>query len=267
VPSETPDAGLLGEAKRLDAAAIEAGEESTNGRDLRGRAAALRVQALGERIYPVLVCGSCFQLTGWLDAEQRCDSCLRRAQLQAAYSDAHGGWVRVGDERVGESPPKPAGGSLRGRLAWVRHPREARERATADAWLAHVRPDETGPIEPEDGYELEVARRDELAAADGSGMILRFHTVTCRFAAGSWNELETTRIARRDLLVPPELPASLPVEQIVEAWGDYRSAVDAVNRAAWSKQSAQREAQRQAQAAHADAVREQRGTVELLEES
>jgi hypothetical protein len=267
VPSGTPDDDVLAEAKRLDAAAIEAGEESAKGRELRGRAAALRVQALGERVYPVLVCGSCFRLTGWLDAEKRCDSCLRRAQLQAAYSDAHGGWVQVGDERGAAAQPKPAGGSLLGRLASVRHRREAHERALAEAWLTHVRPDETGPIDPEEGYELEGARREELAAADGSGMLVRFHTVTSRFADGAWSELETTKIARRDLLVPAELPASLPVEQIVEAWGDYKAAVDAVNRATWSAQSAQREADRQAQAAHADAVREQRDVIQLLDES
>jgi hypothetical protein len=149
----------------------------------------------------------------------------------------------------------------------LRHPREAQQRALAATWMAHVRPDETGPIEPEDGYELELAKREELDAADGWGMLIRFHTVTARFEQGAWGELETTKIARRDLLVPPEFPASLPAEQIVDAWGDYKAAVDAVNRQVWRAQSAQREQQRQAQAAHADAVREQRDVIDLLDEN
>jgi hypothetical protein len=260
------DEELVAEADRLDARAIEAGEESPQGRELRGSASALRVQALGERIYPVLVCRECFAVTGWLSADGFCDSCVRRAQLDAAYSAPHGGWVAVDDMRPPASEPKAPGGSLRSRLASLRHPREAHDRAVVRAWMVHVRPDETGPIEPEQGYEVELAKREELEAADRSGMVIRFHTATAVFGGGDWSERETTRIAHRDILVPPEFPASLPVEQLVEAWGDYQAAVDGFNRRAWAGQSERREAQRQADAAHADALREQRDVVDLLDE-
>jgi len=267
VSSATPNRDLLVEANRLEAAAIEAGEEGATGRQLRGQAAALRVHALGERVYPVLVCRACFQLTGWLDGDGRCDSCLRRVQRQAAYSDPHGGWVRVEDERAQPLRPKPANVPLRSRLAALRHPREAHRRALVAAWMAHVRPDETGPIDPEDGYELEIAKRNELDAADGSGKLVRFHTSSYRFSNGDWAELDSTTISRRDLVVPPEFPASLPTEQLLEAWGDYKAAVDAINRTAWSEQSERREQQRQAQAAHEDTVREQRDVIQLLDEN
>jgi hypothetical protein len=267
VSTATPDRDLLAEARRLEAEAIEAGEETAAGRERRGKAAALRVQALGERAYPVRVCQACFQLTGWLSVDGRCDSCLRRAQLQAAYHDPHGGWVELDDARVRASQPRSTRVPVRSRLASLRHPREAHQRALVGAWMARVRPDETGPIVPEDGYELEVATREELEAADRSGMVVRFHTATHRFADGAWAELETTKIARRDILVPPEFPAALPAEQIIDAWGDYKAAIDAFNRQAWNQQSDQREEQRQAQAAHRDALREQRDVIELLDES
>ena len=84
--------------------------------------------------------------------------------------------------------------------------------------MSRVEPDDTGPIAPEEGYEIEVARRDELDAADGSGVIVRFRTARSRFVEGSWIDGASTDIASRDLLVPAEFPASLPAEQLVEAW-------------------------------------------------
>jgi hypothetical protein len=266
VSSPAPDQDLVAQANRLDADAIAAGEDGEQGRELRRRAAALRVQALGARSYPVLVCDSCFALTGWLSADGRCDSCLRRAQLQAAYRDPHGGWVALDDTRAHAHETAPANVPLRRRLASLKHHREAHQHAAVESWMAHVRLDETGPVAPEDGYELEAARREELEAADRSGMVVRFHTATRRFADGVWVDLDTTKIAGRDILVPPEFPASLPAEQIVEAWGDYKAAVDAFNRRAWARLSEQREADRQAQAARKDALREQRDVIELLDE-
>jgi len=260
-----PDRDLLVQAKRLEAEAIEAGEDGATGRQLRGKAAALRVEALGERIYPVLVCEACFVLTGWRSDDGRCDGCLRRAQLKAAYSDPHGGWVAVGDARPNPGHASRPSAPLRNRLSSLRHPRRAHQRALVLAWMTHVRPDETGPIEPEDDYEVEVAKREELEAADRSGMILRFSSATHRFRDSVWIERETTRIAWRDILVPGEFPAALPVEQIVEAWGDYKAAVDAFNRSVWAAQSEQREAERVMHAAHQDALREQRGVIDLLD--
>ena len=68
IGSALTEPGLPAEARRLEDEAIEAGEETAKGRELRAQAAALRVRALGERVYPVLVCGQCFTVTGWLSA-------------------------------------------------------------------------------------------------------------------------------------------------------------------------------------------------------
>jgi hypothetical protein len=219
-----------------------------------------RAQALGKRSYPVLVCNECFGVTGWLDAQGRCDTCLRRALLEAAYRDPHGGWVAAEDNRpVGSTPPRV---SLRRRVEQFRHPR----RALAQAWMTRVRPDENGPIDPEDGYQLEVAKREEVEAADGSGLIVRFRTATAMFRFGRWVELESTRLAHSDVSVPAEFSAGLPVEQLLDAWGDYKAAVDAFNCRSWAAQSATRDAHRQADAARRDALREQRDVGKLLDE-
>lgn len=257
----------LAEAHRLEAEAMEKGEESDAGRELRAKAAELRVQALGPRSYSVLVCQGCFVVTGWLGNEKRCDGCLRREQFQAAYRDSRGGWVSVADTRAAPRPASRPSVPAVGRLLGLKHPREAHRRALVHAWMTHVKPDETGPIAPEDGYQIELAWREEVEAADGSGMLIRFHTASARFAGGAWDELQTTRIPRRELLVPAEFSAVTATEELVEAWEDYKAAVDAFNGKCWDALSAEREGRRQADAAHEDAMREQRGVLDLLDEN
>ncbi len=253
------------EARRLEDEAIEAGEETAKGRELRAQAAALRVRALGERVYPVLVCRKCFTVTGWLSGEGECDGCLRSAALRSAFSDPHAGWVDVGAPPPDPTEPEPRGAGFG--LARLTHPLESRKRALIEAWMSRVEPDDTGPIAPEEGYEIEVARRDEVAAVDSSGMIVRFRTARSRFVDGSWVVGASSDIASRDLLVPAEFPASLPTEQLVEAWGDFGAAVGTVNRRAWADESARREERRRADAAAAEAMRRQRGVADLLDES
>lgn len=82
---------LFAEAERLEAEAFQGDSESDAGRKLRADAAELRVKALGDRVYPVLICARCYHVTGWTSADGSCDSCLRQAQLDAAYRDPHGG--------------------------------------------------------------------------------------------------------------------------------------------------------------------------------
>jgi hypothetical protein len=231
---------------------------------LRAQAAALRTQALGEKIYPVLTCRSCLRLTGWLSNDGNCDACVRRAQLQHAYSDSHAGWVNVSDARqpLAPQPDLP----LRDRLAAGLGRSKALKRIEAGRWLAFVEPGETGPIDPEPGYELEIARRDEVELTDGSGILVRFSSVAYRFAESGWQQIEKTKIAHRDIAVPTEFPAALPVEQLVEAWGDYQEAVAAFNRRVWGGEEQRREAERQAGEAHEQALREQRHTADLLHE-
>lgn len=220
---------------------------------------------VGDRIYPVLVCRTCFELTGWLGTGGECDSCLRAAKLRASFRDPHAGWVDLGSPTV--EPAKRKRRARRLGLARLTHPLETHRRAAVVVWLARVEPGETGPIAPEEGYEIEVARREQLAAIDGSTTIVRFWTLRSRFTNGKWIDGASSDIARRDLLVPAEFPASLPTEQLLEAWTDFRAAVDAVNRRTWRRESDRRELQRQADAAAADARRDQRGVADLLDES
>jgi hypothetical protein len=59
--------------------------------------------------------------------------------------------------------------------------------------------------------------------------------------------------------------ASLPIEQIAEAWSDFRGEVDDFNRVRWSEESDRRERQRDAEEELIQARREQRGTSRLLD--
>ena len=256
---------LARQAAALDAEAFRVREESAQGRELRARAAQLRVRAIGERIYPVVVCTSCFRVTGWTDAAGRCDDCLRHEQTRAAFADPHGDFVVLADVR--QAPPARPAAPLRSRLAALVGKGEDRGRAADHEWLALVEPDESGPISPEAGYQIEVARRDEIAAADGTATILiRFTTTTSRFDGAAWERLETTRIGHADILVPAELSAALPIEQLTEAWGDYGNAVHAFNRSVWERARAAREEQRQAAQAAGDALEQQLHVAELLRE-
>lgn len=263
-PAESAEE-LARQAAALDAEAIRVREESAQGRELRARAAELRVRAIGERIYPVVVCTSCFRVTGWTDAAGRCDDCLRHEQTLAAYADPHGDFVVLADVR--QAPPARPAPPLRSRLAAIVGRGEERGRAADHEWLALVEPDETGPISPEAGYLVEVARRDEIAAADGSAtVVIRFTTTSSRFDGAAWERLETTRIGHADILVPAELSAGLPIEQLSEAWGDYGNAVHAFNRSVWAREREAREQQRQAAQATQDTLEQQQHVIELLRE-
>jgi hypothetical protein len=256
---QTPEE-LLAEAQAFEADAVRAGEESAAGHALRAQAADVRVRVLGTRVYPVLICATCHHVTGWTSAAGVCDLCLRSAKLNSAFSDPHGGWVAVNDTRTASA--KRSALPLRARLSAL----TARGAAVDHAWLARVDPDETGPAAPEHGYELEVAMRDEVVAADDSGLVVRFATRTNRFEHAAWVRLETTRIARGALLVPAEFSAGLPIEQLAEAWGDYRAAVDAFNARAWATASQARDDEHAALQARDEAVRDQRDVADLLDE-
>ncbi len=265
--ADEPDRERLAEAHRLAAEAMQAGDDTPAGRALRTRAARLRVEAIGVRSYPVLVCAGCLQLTGWTTGDGRCESCVRRAQTQAAYADPHGGFVVLDDTRRNADPPASAdhtGPRLLGRLVGGR---SAHERARVLAWLERVDPDQTGPIDPEPGFEVEAAHRDQFEAPDRSCLLIQFRAATHRFADGAWVELATTRARREQLAFPTEHSAALPAEHLVEAWLDYRSAVERFNRDRWAEQSERREAARLAEAAHDEAIHEQDRAAELLDES
>ena len=224
------------------------------------------MRALGEKPYPVLVCVSCSRLTGWVGERGACDACLRREQLRSAYADPHGGWVDVSDARTAGRPGSPAR-PLGLRLAAFAGRGVSREHAADREWLALVDPDETGPISPEAGYELEAAARDQVAAADGSGtIVIRFSTAAHRFSGKDWEKLDGTRIPHTSILVPTEFSAGLPVEQLVEAWGDYGAAVRAFNCVVWRRQAEAQEEERQVLQERAVAAEEQAHVIDLLRE-
>jgi hypothetical protein len=257
---------LLAEARRLDAEAIHMGEEGAHGRTLRARAAALRVEAIGERVYPVLVCSACYRLTGWTSARGRCDACLRHAAARAEESS--GSWpsrLVPSYPKPSSAPPAPLGARLAARLGH----RRALDQAVVRTWMAHVEPDETGPVDPEVGYEIEVAVRDEVERIDASGMLVRFTTLTHRFGGGGWERLSSTRVGRSQLPLPAEFAADLPIAALVEAWSDYQQALAAIGRRSWRAEldaREAREAERAGEATSAQAVRDQRHTSDLLHE-
>ena len=214
---------LVARARELEAAAERATGEGRSGDALRKEAAALRIRALGERPYPVLVCADCSQVTGWLDEAEVCARCARSRELREAWTAPHGGWVDLTDHSA--SAPR-AGRKLRlGR-------RPHREDAALKSWLAHVEPGVTGPSAPQAGFELEVAQRDEVEAPNRSGVVVRFTTARHRFDGESWRRTSGT-VAYDDLWLPAEFPASLPSDQLAEAWADYTAAVESINRRTW----------------------------------
>ncbi len=243
---------------------MSVGEDTTEGREHRARAAQLRLEAVGPRIYPVLICPTCFSLTGWLSETGSCDSCLRRAQTRAAYSNPNGGFVSLDDMRP--APRDPAPQRKRG-PKHILHGRGAHEREAVDNWLTSVDPDTTGPISPEEGFEIEVAHRDQIEAADRTTMLIGFRTGTRRFSGTRWIDLETTRIGSGRLVLPTEYSAGLPTEQIVEAWLDYKVATREFNQEFWLEESARRETRRLAGLAHEETIRAQRNTLDLLDEA
>lgn len=254
---------LLEQARRLDAEAIRVGEEGAHGRALRAQAAALRVEAIGARVYPVLVCAACFRISGWTGDGGRCDLCLRHEALRARSGAV--GWpsqpaaVYPGPK---PSPPLP----LAARLAAGLGSRARLERALAFRWLERVEPAQTGPIDPEQGFELDLALRDEIERVDGAGLLVRFATASHRFGPEGWERLPSSRVGRSSLPNPAEFSAELPIEQLAAAWVDYRAALEEINRRRWAAEEARREQERQTVEARRRLLREQAHTAELLEE-
>jgi hypothetical protein len=251
---------LLEQARQLDAAAIHAGESSQAGQTLRAQAAALRVSAIGSRDYPVIACGVCYRITGWVDGAGRCDFCARHLADRAAA--ARGGWSAAAP---GPVAPSATRAPLRARLG-ARLGGEGARKQSVRAWFEHVEPGQTGPVEPEVGYRTEVALRDEIERIDRAGVLVRFTTSEHRFAGASWERSAITHIGRSEMPNPSEFSASLPVETLVEAWSDYQQAVAAFNGAAWRARSAKRDQADAAAAAREEALREQQHTAELLQE-
>ena len=123
-----------------------------------------------------------------------------------------------------------------------------------------------GPSIPKPGTSSRWPRATRSTRPTAPGSSCASSTATHRFDETGWLQLETTRISRWDTLTPAEFSAGLPIEQLAEAWGDYRAEVVMFNRAVWTRESERREDERQAQAERRDAFSEQRDVAELLDE-
>ena len=246
-------AELLAQADALDAQAAAVRFDGTSSAALSRRAAELRVQALGAKPYPVLICASCARLTGWLSADGICAGDVRHQQQMA------GEWIKVDDHR----PPLPtdAGPFLR-RLKRTLGIGGARDRSRA--WLDRVEPCETGPIEPEEGWELELPVKHEERAPEGPDLLVCFDVASFRFEYGAWRPAEKTRGGKPRRLMPREFAASLPVVALAEAWNDFAAEVTAHNRRVWQAEAARRHGVWQAEKARHDAEELQRGMSDAL---
>src|SRR5689334_11230061 len=155
-------------------------------RERLGEEAAAQVRSLGEKTYPVLVCSTCFKLTGWLGSGGRCETCIDEELRRAEYADPSGGWVDVsggGSQPAGPLEDAPSGWKRAAAAVGWRGPLNEERVAI---WMKHVDPGETGPVDPEDGFNIAVADRTEGAAPEGADLLVRFFVRSLTFDGGSW---------------------------------------------------------------------------------
>jgi hypothetical protein len=252
------DDTLLAKAAQLEYQART--EPLSRARELGLEAAKLRMQALGEKPYPVLACSECWQLTGWVGSEGRCDVCISSAKREAAYADPQGSWVQFE-----EPAPRRRG---QGPAAWKRFAAAIGVDgplvlAVDAAWGEHVEGGVTGPPTPEDGFVVFGAERVERPAPEGHDLLIRFSPVAYQFAGGAWHH--TIQTGGPVPLTPHVFPASLPMDQLAEAWSDYTEEIRRFNAARWNGEDARREAQREDEKADTEAREDQTGTSTLLD--
>ena len=222
---------LLAKADALDDEAIAAGATDPRSAGLRTQAAQLRVQALGDRPYPILVCSSCYRLTGWLDDDGIC-----AADAMHRQAEAGGGFIDVRDTQPRfQDAPAPLGRRIGRALGLGTRGGRARE------WLTKVEPGETGPTEPEEGWDLEAPISFEQPAPSGPHLLVHFDSQSVRFEDGAWRPADTTRGGKPRRLLPREFSASLATDALAEAWADFKEEVAAHNRAVWAAEAARRD--------------------------
>lgn len=245
---------LLAQAASLDdeAAGLPHGDERA--RELRRRAADLRVEALGPRPYPVLVCNICSRLTGWVGTDGACATDIRHRQESADPN-------RLGapDRRVRiAAEPVPVLRRAKRKLGVMTSRDRIRE------WLTKVDPGTTGPVEPEEGWAVEWPVKVETPAPEGPGLLVVFDVQGYRFGYGSWQECTTTPAGKPRRLVPREFAASLEIAALAEAWNDFVSEVAAHNELAWTAEQERRDRVAQAERERRAAYETEHGTSGLL---
>jgi hypothetical protein len=189
------------------------------------RAAELRVQALGPRPYPLLICETCSVVTGWLGSDGACVMCWTRKH------DRDANRVMAADARPRRREQRVPLGRRLARTLGLGAMRE---------WLSRIDPGDTGPTAPEEGWETESAVKWDEAAPEGPHRVVRFDVQTYRFEYGAWRPCDGSRGGKPRRLVPRELGADLPIEQLAEAWNDFEAEVAAHNRRFWQTEAARR---------------------------
>jgi len=242
---------LLSQADALDAQAAGLPEEDQRAAALRRQAADLRVEALGQRPYPVLICSACFRMTGWLGAEGACATDTRRSATSNDWS--------VGDRRA-RPVAQPA--TLLRRMRRGLGVSTSRDRAKE--WMTKVDPDATGPVAPEEGWGIEWPVKAELPAPEGPDLIVTFDVQSYRFEDGSWRECDVTPGGKPRRLVPREFAASLAIDALAEAWNDFEAEVAAHNARVWATERARRDGTDQINRERSAAYESERGTSEIL---
>jgi hypothetical protein len=221
---------------------------------LRRQAADLRIEALGPRPYPVLVCSVCSRLTGWVGADGACAIDIHR-RLEAADPNHLG----APDRRF--RPPA-------GRIPLLHRVKRGLGLATArdriSAWLSKVDPDTTGPVDPEEVWSLEWAVKAEMPAPEGLDLLVVFDVQSFRFEYGAWRECSTTSGGKPRRLIPREFAASLSIDALAEAWNDFKLEVVEHNARVWTAERDRREQVAQDARDRAVAYESQHGTSGLL---
>jgi hypothetical protein len=251
------DERLLRADELLDRARTE---PLARAQELGEEAARLRMEVLGEKPYPVLACRECWRLTGWLGSEDRCDVCISSARREAAYADPEGSFLAVPEPRAPASGRKHAAWKRAAAMLGVGGPLAM---ARVEAWAEHVDMGVTGPAGPEEGYVAFDAERGEWPAPEGHDLLVRFSTRAYEFRRDAWQQALHT--GGPVALTPHVFPASLPMDQLAEAWTDYRDEIQRWSAARWQAEEAKRESDRQDAEELADAREEQTGTSGLLD--
>ncbi|HEY7632185.1 MAG TPA: hypothetical protein VH817_15875 [Thermoleophilaceae bacterium] len=252
------DDTLLAKAAQLEDQART--EPLSRARELGLEASRLRMQVLGEKPYPVLACSQCWQLTGWLGSDDRCDVCIASAKREAAYADPQGSWVQFEERAPRARGQGPATWKRLAAAIGVDGPLVLARNA---AWGEKVDTGVTGPPTPEDGFVVFGAERVEWPAPEGHDLLIRFSPVAYQFAGGAWHH--TIQTGGPVPVTPHVFPASLPMDQLAEAWSDYKDEIGRWASERWAAEDARREAEREDAKATAEAREDQTGTSTLLD--
>lgn len=238
-----PSAGELAERERADKRHQERLAES------RERIAELN------RPYPLYVCLHCYRVTGWLgtwktqmlDGDFEADSCFEclthgplpfSVDWEPVYDPLLDlGWMPDSRDNIkivqslrrlsGSKPP------LWTRLLQPLAPKPYERRALKE-WLRGV---SGWPEQPAmgttDRLQIRLAEKTEVESPDKSGRLVVFRAGWYDWSGGRWQRRKLGRRRGVPYALPSIFPASLPMEQLLAAWDDFKDALAAEDYEAW----------------------------------